>query len=144
MTRKSLELLSSNKSGFFLLIEGSQIDWAGHDNDFQYLVREMKGFDDAVGEGIRFARENENTLILVTADHETGGLIIAGGKNDGKDIRVKWHSAGHSGTPVPLFAAGAQAELFTGVKDNTEIPVLLGRLMGLNNFPAKPEPHSAN
>jgi alkaline phosphatase len=137
MTSTALEILSQNKKGFFLMVEGSQIDWAGHDNDFQYLVREMIAFDDAVAAGLDFAARDKRTLVLVTADHETGGLVIAGGHLEGKDIQVEWSSTKHSGTLVPLFAAGPQSQLFTGIKDNTEIPVILARILKLKNFPAE-------
>ena len=135
LTEAALNLLKQNKRGFFLMVEGSQIDWAGHDNNFQDLCREMKAFDDAIAVGLEFSAENEKTLVIVTADHETGGLLIIGGHNDGKDLQIAWHLKGHSGTMVPLFAAGPHSEHFSGIKDNTEIPVILSKLLGIQNFP---------
>ena len=137
MATTAIDVLNQNKKGFFLMVEGSQIDWAGHDNDFQYLVREMKAFDEAVKVGLDFAARDKNTLVLVTADHETGGLLIVGGHPEGKDIQIEWSLTRHSGTLVPLFAAGPQSQLFSGIKDNTEIPVILARLLKLKNFPAE-------
>ncbi|OGB66090.1 MAG: hypothetical protein A2Y94_09390 [Caldithrix sp. RBG_13_44_9] len=135
MTEAALKVLSQNKKGFFLMVEGSQIDWAGHDNSFPDLWREMKAFDDAVAVGLQYSAENEKTLVIVTADHETGGLLIEDGHNDGKDLQIAWHLKGHTGTMVPLFVSGPKAELFSGIKDNTEIPVILSELLGIRNFP---------
>ncbi len=135
MTRKALEVLGKDPDGFFLMVEGSQIDWAGHDNDFPALVREMAAFDSAVAVGLEFAQNNENTLILVTADHETGGLLITGGDVDGKNIKVDWHYTSHTGQMVPLFAAGSGAQSFSGIIDNTDIAKILANLLGLQNFP---------
>jgi len=135
MTQKALEILNRDPEGFFLMVEGSQIDWAGHDNDFPGLVREMASFDSAVAVGLEFSQKNENTLVIVTADHETGGLLITGGDVDGKNIDVDWHYTAHTGQMVPLFAAGAGSPLFSGIKDNTDIALTLGKLFDLQNFP---------
>lgn len=137
MTEKAIDLLSENKKGFFLMVEGSQIDWAAHENDFPYLIKEMTEFDEAVAAALAFAEKDKHTLIVVTADHETGGLLITGGTKEGKDIKLKWGTTGHTGTPVPLFATGAQAHLFTGLKDNTQLPILISQLLGIKNFPRK-------
>lgn len=122
------------------MVEGSQIDWAAHENDFPYLIQEMRELNEAVAVALAFAEEDKHTLIVVTADHETGGLLIAGGTQEGRDIKLKWGTTGHTGTPVPLFAAGAQAQVFTGLKDNTQLPILISQLMGIENFPRKVPP----
>lgn len=140
MTEKAIDLLQENKKGFFLMVEGSQIDWAAHENDFPYLIQEMRELNEAVAVALAFAEEDKHTLIVVTADHETGGLLIAGGTQEGRDIKLKWGTTGHTGTPVPLFAAGAQAQVFTGLKDNTQLPILISQLMGIENFPRKVPP----
>ena len=135
MSRKAIEILSKQPNGFFLIIEGSQIDWAGHDNDFQYLIREMKAFDDAVKVGLDFAKENENTLVVVTADHETGGLLLMGGTVDGKDIEVDWGTNYHTGQMVPVFASGKGSWMFSGINDNSVFAKNFARFLGIHDFP---------
>jgi alkaline phosphatase len=134
MTEIALRILSRDKDGFFLMVEGSQIDWAGHANDPAYLIREQLSFDRALAQALAFADQHPGTLIVVTADHETGGLVINGGAKGA--VEISWASESHSGTPVPIFAYGPGAYLFTGFMDNTEIPVKMSRLLNLNGFPA--------
>lgn len=74
MTSSAIKQLSKNKKGFFLMVEGSQIDWAGHDHDIVSAMSEMKDFEKAFEEAIRFAKKDKNTLVITTADHSTGGL----------------------------------------------------------------------
>jgi alkaline phosphatase len=140
MTRKAIECLrnakgmsSGSNKGFFLMVEGSQIDWACHSNDAESCVRQTLLFDEAVKAAIDFALADGHTLVLVTADHETGGLTLFDG--DTKEARVKWSSKSHTGTPVPLFALGPNAERFAGVYDNTEIPKRLAPLLGIRPWP---------
>jgi alkaline phosphatase len=83
MTRKAIDVLARNPHGFFLMVEGSQIDWAAHANDAGYLVRETVAFDEAVEVALDFARHDRHTLLLSTSDHSTGGLTIAGRKEKG-------------------------------------------------------------
>ncbi|MFW5645307.1 MAG: alkaline phosphatase, partial [Bacteroidota bacterium] len=75
-TAKALDILSRNEDGFFLMVEGSQIDWGGHANDLDYIVSETIDFDQAVGVAVDFAKKNPGTLVVVTSDHETGGLAM--------------------------------------------------------------------
>ena len=122
MTEKALDFLdkkSSNCSGFFLMSEGSQIDWAGHDNNVQYMLSEFRDFDDSVAAAIEFAKNDKHTLILVTADHATGGLVLQ--KPKGSSIRAQWTTTSHDISPINIYAYGPGAELFSGVMDNTEI-----------------------
>lgn len=120
-TRKALELLSKDADGFFLMVEGSQIDYAGHGNHTTYNVSEVLDFDRAVGEALRFAAHNGETLVVITADHETGGMAVVDG--DGQQHRVvgKFSSPNHTASMVPVFAFGPQAERFTGIYENTEV-----------------------
>ena len=113
--------LNKNKNGFFLMIEGSQIDWGGHDNNVPYIVTEMLDFDQALGEVLKFAAKDGETLVVVTADHETGGLSISGGDLASGVVEGEFTSGGHSGVMVPVFAYGPQAELFGGIMENTDI-----------------------
>jgi alkaline phosphatase len=119
MTKKAIKILSKNKSGFILMVEGSQIDWAGHDNELDYLISELKDFDDAIGAGLDFAEKDKNTLVIVTADHETGGLSIQDGSVKEKEVReVNFASENHTAVMVPIFAYGPQAEIFGGIHEN--------------------------
>jgi alkaline phosphatase len=118
--RKALKVLQAEEKPFFLLVEGAQIDNGGHANDIAAIISEGLDFDQTVGEALQFADDKENTLVIITADHETGGLGIAGGNGEGR-VRADFLSVDHSGIPVPLFAYGPQATAFTGIFDNTEI-----------------------
>lgn len=114
-----LEKKSQNCAGFFLMSEGSQIDWAGHDNNVEYMLVEFADFDAAVQAATNFAVENKDTLILVTADHATGGLVLQGPK--GSKVRAQWTTGSHDLSPINIYAYGPGSELFSGVMDNTEI-----------------------
>lgn len=141
MTRIAIGLLSvrSHKNGsemkpqFFIMVEGSQIDWASHVNDADYMVRQTLLFDLAVKEALDFARSDERTLVLVVADHETGGL--AQGVEDGRPVAV-WTSDDHTAADVPLYAFGPGAAYFSGTFHLTEVPRILARVLGFESFPA--------
>ncbi len=120
-TEEAIELLSKNKKGFFLMVEGSQIDWGGHDNDINYVVEELTDMDNAVGKALAFAERDGNTLIVVTSDHETGGLAVLDGDLKAGTIEVKFSTTGHTGTMVPVFAYGPGAESFSGIYENTSL-----------------------
>lgn len=124
MTKAALEFLSLKASsnscnGFFLMSEGSQIDWASHDNDAATMVVEFKDFDQTIAMAIDFVTSNKETLLLVTADHETGGLQILSQKDD--MVKVQWGTGGHTSIPVGVYAYGPGAHAFTGLMDNTDI-----------------------
>lgn len=76
MTQAAIERLKKNKNGFFLMVEGSQIDWAGHDNDIVGAMSEMEDFEKAFKAAIAFAQKDKQTLVVATADHSTGGLSV--------------------------------------------------------------------
>ena len=135
MTNKAVESLSSNKNGFFLMVEGAQIDWGGHANETHYVVREVKDFDDAIGVVLTFAQENPGTLVIITADHETGGMTINGVNRENTIVDIAWTSTGHTGTPIPLMAYGPHAVEFSGWWDNTDIGKKVADLLGFENFP---------
>jgi alkaline phosphatase len=122
----AIDFLSRQGKGFFLMIEGSQIDLAGHANRADYLITEMNDFAHAVSSVMEFAAQDGNTLVIVTADHETGGftLAAAGGhdsRTDYSTIAPAFASTNHSATLVPVLAYGPGAENFSGVYENTEI-----------------------
>ncbi|MCB0466157.1 MAG: alkaline phosphatase, partial [Aequorivita sp.] len=120
-TKLALEKLSQNEKGFFLMVEGSQIDWGGHDNDADYLIQELLDFDKTLGVALDFAKQNGETLVIVTADHETGGFTLASDGNNYNKIKPSFSTSGHSGTMVPVFAEGPGASLFNGIYENNEI-----------------------
>ena len=106
--------------GFFLMIEGSQIDWAGHANNFEYLVSEMLEYDNVVKQALDFAEKDGNTLVILTADHETGGLAIqTGSKMD--SLVAAYTSDYHTATMIPVFAYGPGSQEFSGIYENTAI-----------------------
>ncbi len=119
MTWKAIETLSKDKDGFFLMVEGSQIDWGGHENNAEYIITETLDFDQAVGAALEFARLDGRTLVIVTADHETGGLTIPAGDTNEGTITVKFSTTGHSAVMVPVFSFGPGADNFSGINENT-------------------------
>lgn len=120
-TKLALNHLSKNENGFFLMVEGSQIDWGGHDNDADYLISELLDFDKTIGVVLDFAKQNGETLVIVTADHETGGFTLATDDGDYNKIKPVFSTGGHSATMVPVFTEGPGAENFGGVYENTSI-----------------------
>ena len=129
-TRLALEHLNDTTKGFFLMVEGSQIDWGGHANDADYIVREMIDFDRAIGVALDFAAKDGQTLVVVTADHETGGFAINGGEWSTGRIEAAFTTKKHTGVMVPVFAYGPGAHAFTGIQDNTSIYKHMMRLWG--------------
>ena len=111
-TKKAIDMLKTNDKGFFLMVEGSQIDWAGHANDPQWLVDEMLDFDRVIGQVLDFAKADGNTLVVITADHETGGLALNGGSFEEKMIDAKYTTGYHTGVMVPVFAFGSKFREF--------------------------------
>ena len=124
-TAHTLELLDKHSAGFFAMIEGSQIDGACHGNDAERMIDEMQDFDRAVNVAFDFADAHPGTLVLVAADHETGGLTIVSNDRDftasESGIKYEYSTSSHSGSPIILYAYGTGAENFSGVIENTDI-----------------------
>jgi len=120
-TETALNILDQNKKGFFIMIEGSQIDWGGHANNTIYIVKEMLDFDQTIGKALEFAANDGETLIIVTADHETGGLALAGGDMKSGVVKGAFTSGDHTAVMVPVFSYGPGSENFTGIMENTDI-----------------------
>ncbi|MBE9517338.1 MAG: alkaline phosphatase [Bacteroidetes bacterium] len=125
-TSIALDFLSTGEAGYFLMVEGSQIDWAGHGNKVENMKAEVNDFERTINEVMDYAEKNGETLVIVTADHETGGFTLgAQGENDGYAdyslIEPTFASTNHSAALVPVFAFGPGAEYFMGVYENTEI-----------------------
>ncbi|SUZ53072.1 uncharacterized protein METZ01_LOCUS5926 [marine metagenome] len=121
LTKITLSKLNSSKSPFFIMIEGSQIDWGSHENNLNYLTTEFIEFNSAIQAALDFAKKDGNTLVIVTADHETGGLALLGGNISQKRVYGKFNTKGHSATMVPVFSYGPNSESFKGIYENTEI-----------------------
>ena len=120
-TRLGINHLSQNDTGFFMMIEGSQIDWGGHANDANFLISELIEFDKAIGIALDFALSDKETLVIVTADHETGGFSLSSDGSNYNKIKPTFSTGGHTATMVPVFAFGPGSENFQGVYENTEI-----------------------
>jgi alkaline phosphatase len=120
-TGKAIELLNKNKKGFFLMIEGSQIDWAAHANVADTVVDETLDFDKAVGVALDFAEKDKHTLVIITADHETGGVTITGGDKKNHKVKLNFSTKDHTAVMVPVYAFGPGSESFDGIYDNTVI-----------------------
>jgi alkaline phosphatase len=117
----TFDKLNQRKKPFFVMVEGSQIDWGGHANDIDYITSEFKDFDGAISVAVNYVNENPNTLLIVTADHETGGLAITHGKTKSYTFKSEFNTGGHSATMVPVFSYGINAEKFGGIYENTAI-----------------------
>jgi alkaline phosphatase len=118
---KAIELLSRNDRGFFLMVEGSMIDDGGHDNQLGRMMDEVHDFDRTVGNVLKWAAEDGETLVVVTADHETGGWTLLGGDIASGMVKGKFATDDHSGVMVPVYSFGPKAETFTGIFENTDL-----------------------
>lgn len=135
MTSRAIEILAKGKKGFILMVEGSQIDWANHANDAEESARQTLLFDQAVEVALEFAVKDQHTLVIVTADHETGGMAINGGSVNGEDLKIAWTSKGHTGATVPLYGYGPGAQRLSGFHENIDIPRTFAALLGVKPFP---------
>jgi alkaline phosphatase len=141
MTATALDSLDADPQGFFLMVEGSQIDTASHANDGEWMIDDVKTFDEAVQVAYDFALANPDTLLIVVADHETGGLSvymaatcdlgdegtfnIAGGGT----FCTKFSTTGHTDVNVPLTASGPGSEFLEGTNPNTAIYIAMRRYL---------------
>ncbi len=133
LTRSAIDVMHSAGRPFFLVIEQEETDSGAHNHDLPRVLEGVIELDDALRAALRFARAHGNTLVILTADHDTAGyseIEYADG--------VQWLTGGHTNQWVPLFAFGPGQERFTGVHENTEIPRILADLLGLHDFPEHP------
>ena len=132
-TAMAIEHLDNNDNGFVLMVEGSLIDGMGHGNDAKGQQGEMRDFMEAIEVAVAYAREHTDTLVVVTADHETGGLAIISGNADfnlsEQGVEYKWATGGHSGVMVPIYLYGTGAELINGVMENADLGKRLKELI---------------
>lgn len=132
---KGMDVLSRNENGFFLMVEGSKIDKAAHKGDLAVMIDEIFDFDRAVGKALQWAESHPGTLVVVTADHNTGGLTLLGGDKKTGKVVCDFSTTSHNGVSVPVFAFGAGADSFTGIYENIEIPKKI--LAAMKNGSAK-------
>lgn len=133
MTEVAIAILSQDPDGFFLLVEGGQIDWACHAQDAENAIMDTLGFDQAVAQAVMFAQSEPLTLVVAAADHETGGMSVSEVSSglqsedgpfsmpDGKTFYVNWSTNSHTAASVPVSAQGPAAELVYGEFENTFI-----------------------
>lgn len=126
---KGISLMNQNKNGFFMMIEGSQLDDYGHFNQLDLLMKETLDFDQTVGEVMKWAAKDGETLVVVTADHETGGLTLVNGNKEEGRVECCFSTKDHSGAMVPVYAFGPGAENFTGIFENTDVFKKIKKLM---------------
>lgn len=127
----SIGILSQNKKGFFAMLEGSRIDDCGHWNDLPRLMEEVLDFDKTIGEILKWAEKDGETLVIILADHETGGLSLTDGDINTGTVTGNFSTSGHSGIIVPVYAYGPGADNFTGIYENTEVFYKIVRLLKL-------------
>ncbi|QIA63199.1 alkaline phosphatase [Vibrio astriarenae] len=133
MTEVAIDVLSRNPNGFFLMVEGSQIDFAGHINDEERLIHETLKFDDSVEAAVNWAESRSDTTVIVTADHETGGLELVKTNGTGEVPEVTWFWGNHTNVPVPMKAWGLNSDVVHGRSvDNTSVHSIM-----LGSMPAK-------
>ncbi len=134
----ALDYLTQKGDPFFCMIEGSQIDWGGHNNDAEYLIQEVLDFDQTIGKVLDFAAKDGNTIVIVTADHETGGFTLSGKSkigplkkqyDDYNTIEPSFSTGGHSSALVPVLVYGPGADKFGGIYENTEIYLKMMRMI---------------
>ena len=142
--KTALKSLDDAENGFFLMVEGSQIDFACHANDSTWMMDEMLDFDYAVNVALDYAKEKGNTLVVVTADHETGGLTLPDPKGKYTNVVFDYSTGSHTCLPVLVYAYGPGAEQFTGWMQNDELKAKIMNACGLENvsdtIPQGPKP----
>ena len=121
MAEVALDVLGKDPDGFFLMMEGGLIDHACHANDLPRCIPETMAFDEAVRVIVAWAKDRTDTLVLVTADHETGGLTVLTDNGAGVLPDVAWTTGGHTFTPVNVYGLGVNAGLVTQAVDNVDI-----------------------
>ncbi|MGB6382460.1 MAG: alkaline phosphatase, partial [Syntrophobacteria bacterium] len=129
MTAAALEILEKDQDGFFLLVEGSQIDWAGHDNNLAYQISETLAFDEAVKAVLDWINEEQrrklDTLVIIAPDHETGGFAIRGARKEnykpGDLVKDTWTTTKHTAGDVVIWSQGPGSQYLGRAIDNTDL-----------------------
>lgn len=131
--KTALKTLEQDEDGFFLMVEGSQIDFACHAGDSAWMVDEMVDFSNAVQVALDYAKTHDNTLVVVTADHETGGLTMIDPQGHYSNVSLNYSTRSHTCLPVMIYAYGPGAELFTGWMQNDEVKAKILKACGIEN-----------
>ena len=142
MTDLALEKLSEDKNGFFLMVEGSQIDSEAHDNSYYNEMKEMYDFDCAIGVALKFVVMHPDTVLIITADHETGGLHLPMESAKQSTFKYYYASTDHTSIQVPVYAIGYGVEKLSGIRENTDIAAFVASLMGEDEFGEKSKTYS--
>jgi len=140
MTQTALDVLDEDPDGFFLMVEGGRIDEASEHNDLERTVTETIEFSNSVQQVLDWAAGRDDTLIIVTSDHDTGDLRVLADNGPGVMPTVSWQTLDHTALNVPIYATGPGSELVTGVLDNTDIFDIM--LSQPASGPTVPEPSS--
>jgi len=119
--KNTLNFLNQKQQPFFLMVEGAKIDYYGHENNIGGIIKESIAFDKAITEALKFADVQKNTLVIITADHETGGLSVPQGNSARNEIEGDFTTDDHTGVMIPIFAYGPRATNFQGFYDNNEL-----------------------
>jgi alkaline phosphatase len=133
-------LEQKSAKGFFLMVEGSQIDWMNHANDGRGVVMETLDFDRAIWEALQYANKKGNTLVVVTADHESGGMSIEKDSRLNK-LKFGFTTNGHTAAMIPVFAFGPGSNQFNGIYENTAIHKKMRNVLHLKNKSNPPSPN---
>ena len=129
--KRALNEMQDDPEGLFLMVEGSKIDVESHFNNLPEVVQETLDFDKSVGVVLEWMKKHPDTLLVVTADHQTGGLSLLGGDKEKGEVKGHFSTLKHSGVSVPVYAAGVGASAFGGVMDNTELAPRIRKAAGL-------------
>ena len=132
--KTALKTLDDAENGFFLMVEGSQIDMACHSKDSTWMMDEMMDFNYAIQVALNYAKEKGNTLVVVTADHETGGLTLPDPQGKYTNVSFNYSTWSHTCLPVMVFAYGPGAEQFTGWMQNRDLKAKIMNACGYENF----------
>ena len=132
--KTALRTLDDAENGFFLMVEGSQIDFACHAQDSTWMMDEMLDFDYAIKVALDYAKEKGNTLVVVTADHETGGLTMPDPVGKYSNPVFNYSTRSHTCLPVLVYAYGPGAEQFTGWMQNRDLKAKILNACGFENF----------
>ena len=154
MTIKALDVLSQDPEGYFLMVEGGQIDWASHDNNASLMMERTLAMDHAISAALTHSA-SQSSIIIVTADHETGGLSISSNPSgfpseenpfyypEGTPFYLQWQTTGHTASDMPISAQGPFSETISGIHENTDIFHTMQIALTGVTFPDMPPTHWA-
>ncbi|WP_417359152.1 alkaline phosphatase [Galbibacter sp.] len=142
-TAMALDYFDSKEDPFFLMVEGSYIDWGGHEKNAEMMIQETIDFDKTIGVVLDYLKKNPNTLLVITADHETGGAAVgkyydvdpktAKKSEDPTKVQVYFTTDQHTGELIPIFSKGKGENVFQGIYQNTQVYHKLRQVLGLED-----------